>query len=88
MESSKKQEQKDQTPEILDLSGVKCPLNYAKTSVKLAGMDEGCRLLVILDNGSPIQNVPGSVENEGHQVLSVVKLANGKNQFGVLIQKC
>jgi len=54
----------------LDLRGVICPYNFVKTKLKLETMQEGQILSVILDAGDPIRNVPQSVRNEGHHVLS------------------
>ena len=59
-----------QPDEELDLRGVICPYNFVKTKLKLETMEEGQILSVILDAGDPIRNVPQSVSNEGHQVLS------------------
>jgi len=54
----------------LDLRGVICPYNFVKTKLKLETMEEGQLLSVLLDAGDPIRNVPQSVSNEGHKVLS------------------
>ncbi|HLZ33664.1 MAG TPA: sulfurtransferase TusA family protein [Nitrospira sp.] len=54
----------------LDLRGVICPYNFVKTKLKLETMEQGQVLSVILDAGDPIRNVPQSVSNEGHTVLS------------------
>jgi TusA-related sulfurtransferase len=54
----------------LDLRGVICPYNFVKTKLKLEAMEQGQILSVILDAGDPIRNVPQSVSNEGHEVLS------------------
>jgi len=54
----------------LDLRGVICPYNFVKTKLKLEAMSQGQLLSVILDAGDPIRNVPQSVSNEGHTVLS------------------
>ncbi len=54
----------------LDLRGVICPYNFVKTKLKLEAMKQGQILSVLLDNGDPIQNVPRSVSNEGHTILS------------------
>jgi tRNA 2-thiouridine synthesizing protein A len=54
----------------LDLRGVICPYNFVKTKLKLETMKQGDVLSVLLDDGDPIRNVPRSVENEGHTVLS------------------
>ncbi|CAK8717511.1 TusA-related sulfurtransferase [Candidatus Electrothrix laxa] len=67
-----------------DLSGVRCPLNYAKTKMHLANMDSGQVLEIILDAGPPVRNVPGSVQQEGHTVLCQEELGD---QWRVLIQK-
>jgi tRNA 2-thiouridine synthesizing protein A len=58
-------------PDIeLDLRGVICPYNFVKTKLKLEAMGQGQILSVLLDDGDPIRNVPRSVSNEGHTVLS------------------
>jgi TusA-related sulfurtransferase len=54
----------------LDLRGVICPYNFVKTKLKLEAMEHGQILSVLLDDGDPIRNVPLSVSNEGHTVLS------------------
>ncbi|TKB72652.1 MAG: sulfurtransferase TusA family protein [Nitrospira sp.] len=54
----------------LDLRGVICPYNFVKTKLKLEAMEQGQVLAVLLDDGDPIRNVPQSVRNEGHTVLS------------------
>jgi tRNA 2-thiouridine synthesizing protein A len=64
------QEQVTQPDAELDLRGVICPYNFVKTKLKLEAMEEGQVLSVILDAGDPIRNVPQSVSNEGHTVLS------------------
>ena len=55
---------------VLDLRGVQCPINYVKTKLRLEMMDSGERLAVFLDDGEPIRNVPASLKNDGHTVLS------------------
>lgn len=65
-----KQEQAVRPDAELDLRGVICPYNFVKTKLKLETMEEGQILSVILDAGDPIRNVPMSVRNEGHEVLS------------------
>ncbi|MBF0293198.1 MAG: sulfurtransferase TusA family protein [Nitrospinae bacterium] len=58
-------------PGVLDLSGVKCPFNYVKVKLALEGLSQGTKLSVILDDGSPIRNVPASLSNDGHKVVSI-----------------
>ena len=54
----------------LELRGVICPYNFVKTKLKLETMEGGQILSVLLDDGDPIRNVPQSVRNEGHTILS------------------
>ncbi len=68
----------------LDLRGVICPYNFVKTKLKLDTMSAGEILAVILDDGDPIRNVPQSVENEGHTILTQDQLGASHR---VLIQK-
>ena len=60
--------------ERLDLRGVVCPLNFVETKLKLEEMKAGQILEVILDDGEPMRNVPRSVKEEGHRVVSVEKV--------------
>jgi sulfite reductase (ferredoxin) len=52
---------------------VACPMNFVKTKIELATLKSGELLEIWLDDGQPIQNVPGSVRNEGHEVVSVIQ---------------
>ncbi len=70
--------------EELDLRGVLCPYNFVKTKLKLDTLDSGAHLLVWLDDGEPIRNVPQSIKNEGHSVLIEEKVGNS---YRVIIQK-
>lgn len=54
----------------IDLRGVICPYNFVKTKLQLDTMRAGDVLAVILDDGEPIKNVPQSIRNEGHTVLT------------------
>jgi len=47
-------------------------------------MQQGELLRILLDDGAPINNVPGSVRNEGHEVLEVNKI---DKYWSVLIRK-
>lgn len=68
-----------------DFRGVQCPINFVKTKIELATLKSGDILEVLLDDGKPIQNVPGSCRLEGHEVLSETQLSEG--HWSVLIKK-
>ncbi len=65
--------------------GVGCPMNLVYTKVELAKLKPGQILELILDDGPPINNVPGSVRREGHKILEQKQLEDGT--WLVLIEK-
>jgi len=69
---------------FLDLSGVPCPTNWVHAKLMLEEMEIGQRLEVLLDDGEPIRNVPRSVKDDGHKLVSVK--ADGE-QFRLIIEK-
>ena len=68
----------------LDLRGVICPYNFVKTKLKLETMEAGQVLLVHLDDGDPIRNVPRSVSDDGHDILSQERV---DQSFRVMIKR-
>ena len=67
-----------------DFRGVACPMNFVKTKIELAHMQSGELLEILLDDGAPINNVPGSVRSEGHDVKEVLRV---EDYWSVLICK-
>lgn len=63
----------------LDLTGVLCPLNWVKARLALEELEPGEVLEVRLDPGEPLESVPRSARDEGHDVtergtlVSIVK---------------
>ena len=68
-----------------DLRGVLCPMNFVRTKIELASLKSGDILEILLDDGKPIENVPGSVKLEGHEILSQTQHTEGYWQ--VVIKK-
>ena len=58
----------------LDLKGVACPFNYVQAKVRLETMDIGQLLEVTIDEGEPIENVPVSLTNDGHEIIDTKKV--------------
>ena len=52
----------------LDLTGVLCPLNWVRTKLALEEMSAGDALSVRLDPGEPVESVPRSAREDGHDV--------------------
>ncbi len=64
-----------------DCRGISCPMNMVYTKVGLSKLTAGEILEVLLDDGPPIHNVPGSVKKEGHEILSQHQLEDGAWQL-------
>ncbi|MCF7822490.1 MAG: sulfurtransferase TusA family protein [Mariprofundaceae bacterium] len=71
--------------ELLDLSGVACPMNFVKTKIRLSPMPVGSQLDVLLDDGAPIENVPLSLEEQGQSILSKEKISD--TQWKIRVEK-
>ncbi len=74
---------KDEDQARLDLTGVTCPMNFVKTKIKLTGMPLNAELLVILDDGAPIENVPLSLEEQGQTIISKTRISDQQWQITV-----
>ena len=57
--------------EQVDITDVVCPDTFVKAKVALEEMDEGQVLAVKMNDGEPVQNVPRSIKEEGHQILKL-----------------
>lgn len=71
--------------ESLDITDVVCPITFVKVKMALEDLENGQILDVHLNEGEPIQNVPRSLKDEGHKVLSVQK--NDDETYNLLVQK-
>lgn len=52
----------------LDLTGVPCPMNWVRTRLALERLAPGDSLAVTLDAGEPLDSVPRSAREDGHEV--------------------
>ena len=71
--------------DFVDITDVVCPVTFVKTKVALEELDEGQILQVHINDGEPVQNVPRSIKEEGHQVLNLVD--NGDGTYELFIKK-
>lgn len=69
---------------VMDLRGVACPMNFVRTKIGLSQLKSEEVLEVWLDDGEPMENVPGSVREEGHTILQQKKI---DNYWSVVIKK-
>jgi sulfite reductase (ferredoxin) len=55
----------------VDLRGVACPLNFVKAKLAVEGIGINEVIEIELDDGEPIQNVPGSLSGQGQEILEM-----------------
>lgn len=70
----------------IDLSGVRCPMNYAKVKLLLETLEIGDELDVLLDVGEPVRNVPASLRMDGHEILRLERV-DKTEQFRMTVVK-
>ena len=63
--------------ETVDITDKVCPLTFVKTKVALEELDDGEVIAIRMNDGAPVQHVPRSVKEEGHQILKLVDNEDG-----------
>lgn len=71
--------------ETVDITDVVCPVTFVKTKVALEELDDGQILSVHMNDGEPVQNVPRSVNEEGHQILKLIDNEDGT--YDLIVKK-
>ena len=61
----------------LDITGDLCPITFVKTKLLVERMEPGEVAEVRLNSGEPLENVPRSLKEAGHDVLGVEAESNG-----------
>lgn len=71
--------------ETVDITDVVCPVTFVKAKVALEELDEGQIISIKMNDGEPVQNVPRSVKEEGHQILKL--LNNEDGTYNLIVKK-
>ena len=61
----------------LDVTGEICPITWVRTKLALEALETGEVLEVLVNDGEPLRNIPGSAKDEGHKVTGVRRGAGG-----------
>ncbi|MBR1592955.1 MAG: sulfurtransferase TusA family protein [Ruminococcus sp.] len=69
----------------VDITDVVCPVTFVKAKVALEELDDGDILSIRLNDGEPVGNVPRSIKEEGHKVLSLTD--NGDGTYQLIVRK-
>ncbi|HZR82591.1 MAG TPA: sulfurtransferase TusA family protein [Candidatus Binatia bacterium] len=57
--------------EEMVLTGVKCPLNWARAKVRLEEMPRGARISLLVDDPRAVRDIPRAAEAHGYCVVEV-----------------
>jgi len=63
--------------EEVDITDKVCPLTFVKAKVAIDELDEGQIIAIRMNDGEPVQNVPRSIKDEGHQILKLADNEDG-----------
>lgn len=71
--------------DTVDITDVVCPVTFVKAKVVLEELDDGQILAIRMNDGEPVQNVPRSIKEEGHQILRLN--ANDDGTYTLIVKK-
>ena len=61
----------------VDITDVVCPITFVKAKVALDELEDGQIISIRMNDGEPVQNVPRSIKDEGHQILKLIRNDDG-----------
>lgn len=71
--------------ETTDITDVVCPITFVKAKVALDELEEGQIISIRMNDGEPVQNVPRSIKDEGHQILKLIN--NNDGTYNLIVKK-
>ena len=72
----------------LDITDKVCPLTFVHTRLTIDSMQPGKVLAIVLNEGEPLENVPRSLKELGHKVISVRPTSYPPGTFRLLVLIC
>ena len=57
--------------EQVDITDKVCPMTFVKAKVTIDELEDWEVLAIRMNDGEPVQNVPRSMKEEGHQILKL-----------------
>lgn len=71
--------------DTVDITDVVCPLTFVKAKVAIEELEIGQILSIRMNDGEPVQNVPRSFKEEGHQILKLID--NNDGTYNLIVKK-
>ena len=69
--------------DTVDITDKVCPLTFVKAKVAIDELEDGEVIAIRMNDGEPVQNVPRSIKEEGHQILKLVNNEDGTYNLNV-----
>lgn len=71
--------------DTVDITDKVCPLTFVKAKVVIDELEDGEVIAIRMNDGEPVQNVPRSIKEEGHQILKLVNNEDGT--YNLIVKK-
>ena len=71
--------------DTVDITDKVCPLTFVKAKVAIDELEDGDVIAICMNDGEPVQNVPRSIKEEGHQILKLVNNEDGT--YNLIVKK-
>ena len=71
--------------DTVDITDKVCPLTFVKAKVAIDELEDGEVIAIRMNDGEPVQNVPRSIKEEGHQFLKLVNNEDGT--YNLIVKK-
>ena len=71
--------------DTVDITDKVCPLTFVKAKVAIDELEDGEVIAIGMNDGEPVQNVPRSIKEEGHQILKLVNNEDGT--YNLIVKK-
>ena len=76
---------RNEVENTVDITDKVCPLTFVKAKVAIDELDDGEVIAIRMNDGEPVQNVPRSIKEEGHQILKLVNNEDGT--YNLIVKK-
>ena len=71
--------------DTVDITDKVCPFTFVKAKVAIDELEDGEVIAIRMNDGEPVQNVPRSIKEEGHQILKLVNNEDGT--YNLIVKK-
>ena len=71
--------------DTVDITDKVCPHTFVKAKVAIDELEDGEVIAIRMNDGEPVQNVPRSIKEEGHQILKLVNNEDGT--YNLIVKK-